>query len=172
VSDALLSSGDVCEIAGVHENNLDRWAAAWLTGRAAGGRGPGRHRRYMLIEVLAVYAGARWRAEGADPYRVAGVVWFVARLALEYMEAEFEQGRTFPVPAVMLAGAELPGGGVLIDPTKPTDSGTSPGVRELMVRLDLRRCWEEVKARAAEVRQRRQARRGHGMRNRATSNRA
>lgn len=147
--DGLLSSGEVCEVTGIHLNNLDRWTSAWLAGRAAAGRGQGHHRRFTMIETLAIYAGARWRAEGADPNRVAGIVYFVARLQLEQLEREFEEGRWFPVPEVMLGEVKLPGGGILIDPTADDSD-----VTELMRRLDLRLCWQEVQERVAELRSR------------------
>jgi len=148
---SLFSAGEVCEVTGLHLNNIDRWSTAWLQGKAAGHRGSGTHRRYTLIECLALYAGARWRAEGADPGRVAGVVYFVSRLHREQLEAAFEEGRTFPVPEVMLGNVSLPGGGMLLEPVNDPDN---PSLRVLMDALDLKRCWEHVLERVAELRSR------------------
>lgn len=146
-----LTSGDVCEIAGVTLSMLDRWAAAWLVGKARGGEGHGFHRTYSPVEALAITAGNRWRMLGADPGRVAGVVRFVGRLSLEQLEAELTAGRTFPVPAVMVGELELPGvGGIMVEP--PLNSpGLDPQARELMRKLDLGCCWSEVKRKIARL---------------------
>jgi hypothetical protein len=102
--------------------------------------------------MLALYVGARWRDEGADPGRVASVVYYVARLHLEQMEAAFEEGRTFPVPSLMVGDVVMPGGGMLIRPV--AEPGSSPGVRELFRKLDLETCWREVLHRIEEIRSR------------------
>src|SRR5437588_55328 len=114
MEDIRLTSGDVCEIADIPPNTLDRWVADGLLDPANSGRGTGRHRVYGLSEALAVAAGIRYRREGAAPDRVAGVVRFLAGLPIDRLEEEFAAGRTFPVPGAMLGEAWLPG--IMIPP--------------------------------------------------------
>lgn len=152
-----LSSGDVAEIAGIPMNTLDRWVAAGLLGPANSGRGHGTHRRYGLVEALAVATGARYRAAGAGADRVAGVVKFLAGLTLERLEADLEAGRTFPVPAAMLGTDTIPG--LMIEP--PSD--LAPGAAALMRRLDLVAILKHVKRKIAEL-SHRPAKKGRGRR--------
>jgi len=139
-----LTFGDVCKVTGIAANTLDRWSASWLGGAAAGGQGTGHHRRYGLAETFAVYAGLRWRAEGADSGRVANLVRFLARVPSEHLEAEFEAGRTLPVLPHLFGELELPAGVTMfVEPLVGPDA--TPGARKLMKRVDLGRLWKEVK---------------------------
>jgi len=148
-----LTSGDVCKVAGLVPNTLDRWAYAWMKGHAAGGEGHGRHRKYTLVETFALYAGARWRDEGAGWERIAGLVPFLARLPQERLEAEFEAGRTVPVLPHLFGALELPtgdtfGGMFVVPPDYPE---LPPAVRDLMQRVDLGRLWEATTRKVAEM---------------------
>lgn len=157
-----LTSGDVCEIAGIPLNTLDRWVTAGLLDPANSGRGHGRHRVYSIGEALAVAAGALYRREGADPGRVAGVVRLLASLGIERVEAEFDAGRTFPVPGALIGHAEIPG--FMNEPPDPRTM--SPGTAALMKRLDLVEVYAAVR-RKVKALDRRPTRRTRG-RKRAT----
>jgi len=137
-------------------NTLDRWVGAGLVDPANAFAGHGRHRRYTLSQCVAVAAGARWRAEGAAPERVAGIIRFLSGLGTEWLEAEIEAGRTFPVPAAMLGASCLPG--VMIEP--PSDPSMGPGVAALVRRLDLAPLCREVKEKVARLSKRPANRRG------------
>jgi len=141
-----LTSGDVCEIAGVPMNTLDRWVAAGHVGPAAAFEGHGRHRTYTLGQCVAVAAGARWRAEGASPERVGGIIRLIATLRIERIEAEIEAGRTLPMPGVLLGNDLIPG--AMIAP--PADA-LSGGAADRLRRLDLAGVCEVVRAKVAEL---------------------
>lgn len=147
MSNRVLTSGDVCEVAGCPINTLDSWTARGLLGLDKATRsGRGNHRSYTPIAALAVAAGVRWQKAGADPERVASVIQFIARQPKEHLEASFVEGKTFPVPAVMLQGFELNGtGGMFIVPER------EGGAARLFEELDLARCWEEVLAKIAKL---------------------
>jgi hypothetical protein len=164
----LLTAGDVCRIAGIHSNSLDRWVTAGLLDPANFGRGTGTHRLYSLAQCFAVAAGIRYRDEGADPGRVAGVVKFLAGQTLERLEAEFATGRTYPVPATLLerAAAEedvaLPDAwipGFLMEP--PNLDKLSPGTAKLLRRIDLVPILAEVKRKVEELSRRPDKRKKH-----------
>ena len=145
------TNGDMVEVAGIPTSTLDRWLTAGLLGPQHTQRsGRGVHRTFTVVELLAVAAGVRWARAEAEPERVASVVRFIARLNLELIEANFAADRTFPVPAVMLQGFELPGtGGIFITPQIDGPAG------KLFRELDLARCWEDVKVRIATLPERR-----------------
>jgi hypothetical protein len=148
----LLTAGDVCRIAGIHPNTLDRWVTAGLLDPANSGRGTGTHRLYSLAQCVAVAAGIRYRDEGAGPDRVFGIVRFLASLSLERLEAEIAAGRSFPVPDTLLGDAPRPDcwlPGVMIEP--PSESEMSPGAAALMRRVALPAIVESVKRKVAEL---------------------
>lgn len=141
-----ISSGDVCEIARISTKTLVRWIEVGMLRSAPAKQGKGQHHNYSRVDVLAVLAGARWRASGASPERVAGVVRFVSGMTLEHLEAEFAAGRTFPVPVEMLGGFELPKpGGILIAPEREGP------VAPIMAKLDLAEMWAEVNHKIAKL---------------------
>jgi hypothetical protein len=149
-----LTSGDVCEIAGIPMTTLDRWVAAGFVGPDDAFAGHGRHRAYTLTQCLAIAAGARWRDEGARPEPVGGVVRLVASLGIKRVEAEIKEGRTLPMPGVMIGSDLIPG--MMIEP--PED--VSDGVAARMKRLDLARVYGAVKEKIAELSRRPANRRG------------
>jgi len=151
-----LSSGDVRELTAVAASTLNVWTISGLVGkRHREPCGQGNSRTYSALEALAVAAGVRWMNAGADPERVAGVVRLVASKPLEHLEAEFGQGRTFPVPQVMLRGIALPlpGHGIFVVPEKRSRAA------RLMHELDLGRLWEELKVKIKNLTPRRRGRR-------------
>jgi hypothetical protein len=150
-----MSSGDVCEIAGISMATLDRWVAAGWVGLQNAFEGHGRHRTYTLGQCLAVAAGALYRAAGAAPERVAGVVKLLSDLGIERLEAEMERGRTFPLPAV-LPGGDWPG--LMIEP--PCDPSMTSGALALMRRLDLAALYEGVQQKIAQLSRRPANKRG------------
>jgi DNA-binding transcriptional MerR regulator len=148
MQDVRLSSGEVCQIAGVSPAMLARWASAWLTGEAKGGRGQGHYRIYSSVEALAIAIGNRWRQEGESPERVAELVYHVARLDAGEMEQSFRDGLTFPDPPRRVGEVVLPGtGSGLIE--RPVD--IPEGIRALMRKLDLQVCWCHVKREIAKL---------------------
>jgi MerR-like DNA binding protein len=152
-----LSSGDVCEIAGIPMNTLDRWVGAGFVGPENAFEGHGRHRTYTLEQCLAVAAAACYRAEGADPNRVAGIIRFVIACGIDWLEKEMAEGRTLPVPGAMLGSILLPG--VMVEPIV-NDPSNAPATLALMRRLDLKAIWEDVKRKVDQLSRRPANKRG------------
>lgn len=140
-----LTTGAVSEISGLPVATLDSWVVSGRVGPACAFEGTGRHREWSLGQTLAVVAGAVYRAEGATPERVAGIVSFLAGLSLEKLEAELEAGRTFPVPGAMMGTNRLPG--MMI----PPPAAPSPGVLALMKRLDLAQLYADVMTKVSQL---------------------
>lgn len=117
-----------------------------------GTSGAGKGHRLSLVQVLAIVAFARYREAGAGPERASGVLRFLAKLSQEKLEANFADGRTFPVPESLLhqaaqeEGVELPSRieGMLVEPPSPP----TPQAAELFRRLDLVALWDELKQKA------------------------
>src|SRR3712207_3836713 len=104
----LFSAGDVCRLTGTNYQSLDHWCQRGLVTPVSGGNRTGDHRRFGMLQLFAVYVGRAYRAEGADDTRIVGVVKYLNGLSLEWLEAEMEAGRTFPVPAGVLGKAHRP----------------------------------------------------------------
>lgn len=141
------SSGEVCRIAGLHQNTLDRWVKLGWVSPVSGGTRRGDHRTYSLVQAVGVTAGARWRSERAQPDRVAGIVRYISGLDITHLEAELASGRTFPIPAAMLGVSWLPG--MMIEP--PATAGMGIHTELLIQRLDLKKIYEEVRREAAKI---------------------
>jgi hypothetical protein len=141
--DTRLTSGDVCELAGITQNMLDRWCREGLLRPANNtGIGHGHHRTFGRLEAVAVAYAARWREAGFGPELVKNAARFVLNLGPEGLEREVAAGRTFLLPPI--SGSHP----YLIGP--PVDPETG---EELMhyCRLDLRRCLTEVTRNIAEL---------------------
>jgi hypothetical protein len=134
---------------GVAAGTLHEWCQSGALGAAlAGPRGSGVNREYTVEQVLAVACAVAWQRAGADPFRVASVLRFLAWQPLEHIEAEIAAGRTFPVPQIMLKDEfimPVPGTGIFIEPQKE-----GPAAR-LFAELDLGVIWARVKAAIARL---------------------
>ena len=49
-----LSSGDVCEVAGVTLNVLDAWCTQGVVQPLAGGNGHGKHREFSVMQTVGI----------------------------------------------------------------------------------------------------------------------
>ena len=136
-----LSTADVCAIAGLPPSTVTRWIDEGVITPAAGGGRRGAERSWTPVQALALTAGAAYRAEGASPGRVAGVVRFLSGVRPEVLERDIAAGRTFPAPGVMLGAAWIPG--LMVKPPVD-DPGLSPAARVLIHKLDLARLRERV----------------------------
>lgn len=131
-----LSSGDVCRIAGVYQVMLDRWVTTGMLTPTTNGRGTGNHRRFSLMQCVAVAYGRQWQAIGSGVPLVATVVEFVANLDEAEMLERFEEGKTvvFPVP-------ESP---IWYDPSNEEEE------TEVLQAINLQACYHRVKQAVAE----------------------
>ncbi len=146
-----LTVKQVCEVSGVKPQALRNMVTYGLIEPAqAGTTGIGNGHRFSKSQALALYAGTRYREEGATDIRAAGVVKFLAGRPWEELEADIAAGRTFPVPGTLLKDngilIELPG--VMI---KPPYDQVSPKVAAAMRRLDLKAVKEEIERRIARL---------------------
>jgi hypothetical protein len=155
----LYSKGDLLELSGLCLGTINNWIVHGLLRPFGGGKG-GCH-RFTLAQLFAVFVGSRYRAEWADDGRIAGVVKYLSGLQMEWLEAEMEAGRTFPVPAGSLGRAARPNAwlpGMLVIPPYD-DPELTPGALALMKRLDLAYLYRELLDRIDEPRP---VRRGRG----------
>jgi DNA-binding transcriptional MerR regulator len=142
-SDIRLTSGDVCELAGITQNMLDRWCRDGLLRPTRNiENGQGHHRTFGPLEAVAAAYAARWREAGFGPELVKNAARFVLNLGPEGLERELAAGRTFLLPPITGSNPYLIG--------QPVDPETG---EELMHyrRLDLRRCLTEVTRNIAEL---------------------
>ena len=71
----LLSSGDVCEIAGIPSATFDEWCRKGIVKPKAGGKGLGNHRRFTLMQTVAIALAVELRkAERGCALSFAGQV--------------------------------------------------------------------------------------------------
>lgn len=155
----LFTLNEVCRVTGQKQQNLRNWIALGYIRPVKYGRtGKGCGHGFSLVQIMAIKAGLAYKAEGANGERWSGVVRFLSGLTQERMEADFERGLTFPVPASLIhAAAEaegLPDGfwipGMLVEP--PLDApGITQAAKDLMIRLDLPTIYNEVKKRTERV---------------------
>lgn len=138
LKDIQLSLGEVAEIAGIPLTTLDRWVSNGLVTPAHSGGGPGNHRRFNLVQAVAVVCGAAHRAVGLQGQWVEAVVRAVADLSLKQLDRALDAGETLVVP---LVGDEPPYG-LLLPPTKKD---------EVTEQLTLDACLRRVLDGAAEL---------------------
>ncbi len=155
----LFTVDEVSQLTAVNPQLLRNWVAGGLLRPTRPGTtGSGRGHRFGFVQVVAVAAGVRHRTEGAGPERATGVMRFLAGLTLEQLEWHLGEGRTFAVPAALVRRAADEEGlpatywvpGLLIEPPGG-DPSVTPAVNALMDRLDIKRIYDEVRARAAEI---------------------
>lgn len=95
---------EVCAITGVTPRTLDYWIAGYqgsggILERKTGDDGFSTGLDYM--QTFAVFVGCYYIQEGASMIRVNGVVRYISRISLDFLEREFKVGRTFPVTQEM-----------------------------------------------------------------------
>jgi hypothetical protein len=113
----LLSSGEVCEIAALPLNTLDRWCSGDsvdLEGpvvvpyQEATGRG--RHRRFTVAQAVGLAFAAQWREWGAGWALLEPMLRSLMKLTERKMLAAFAEGRThiLELPGNKLEKPQLP----------------------------------------------------------------
>src|SRR4051812_23234466 len=111
---------EACLITGMHPQTLRNMISAKLIAPSQPGTtGTGRGHRFSTVQLFALAAGVHYRSQGASADRAAGVACLLAGLPLEYGEAEFDAGRSFPVPALLLGDTPRPDcwkSGMLVEP--------------------------------------------------------
>ncbi len=100
-----MMTGDVARVVGVSEGTVKSWCKQGLIRPVIPADGPGVHRRFSLVDVLAVALARGLRARGV-PLKVAGVALEILR---GFTEADllraFEDGRRY-----ILIGDHAPNG--------------------------------------------------------------
>lgn len=140
-----LNAGDICRLTGVRDRLLDRWATAGVLRPVNNHKGHGRHRIYTFDDLVAVFIGQRYLDAGAPPERAAGVVALLSKLGHVGLEHELAVGRTVPVPRSRSLFDLLPDD-VMIEPERLTGLLSERQIEVLLVQLDTRVLYEEVKA--------------------------
>jgi DNA-binding transcriptional MerR regulator len=109
--DGTLTSGDVCEIAGLPHTTLDTWVREGLLCPGNNSEGRGRHRTYSFMDALAATIGSRHRDIGIPARWVAAIVRKVSRMSPDDLDRALANGTTLVVP---LPGT--PDHGLLVEP--------------------------------------------------------
>lgn len=143
----LLSSGEVCEIAGLPQSTLDRWCS----GESVDLEGPvvtphqeasgkGSQRRFTVAQAVGLAFAAEWREWGAGWPLLEPLLRKLMELSEKDMLRAFAEGRTHLL--------ELPGN--RLEQPVPVEF---PGKE----RCDLQRVYRKVKERITEIEQREKA---------------
>lgn len=133
------SADEVFAVTGCDRLHLDKWIVDRLPlSVGCGVTG------LNLMQMFAVFVGAKWIHEGSEEDRAAAVVEYVGTLSEQAMKLSFEAGRSFPVPRQQLG--PIPRrlalkSGMLVE---PPDSN-------LGRRLDMRPMWDEFLMRLERV---------------------
>lgn len=150
-----LSIDEVAKLTGFPELGLRLWLKADII-RSAGEFTEGSEEVTVFEPqvAFALYVGSCYRREKAPAVRVEGIVKFLAGVPLDKVQLEIAEGRTVPVPAVLVnKAAAATGKTVPIDwrPgmfTRPDYGHPSLSLSTmiLMRRLDLAQLWNEFVA--------------------------
>lgn len=137
----LLTTGEVCEVAKLAPTTLADWMEQGIIKPVVkGGKGRGNVCRFSVMQAFALYAGVRWRDEGAGMERTRALVQFLSVVPLEHWEGEFDAGRTMPVLPYQFGDLELKmGTQMFIEP--PSDAPA-----DLMKRVELGGLWKQLTA--------------------------
>src|SRR4051794_15635342 len=92
----LLSSGDVCEIAGIPAPTLDEWCKKGVLTPVSGGDGHGSHRRFSLMQTVGIVLAVKLRQtkRGCALSFVRDVVEAFKGMPEQELLRAFEVGRT------------------------------------------------------------------------------
>ena len=104
----LIQSGDVREIAELAPSTFDEWCRDGIITPEQGGDGQGDHRRFTVMQTVAVTFGNQLRKrDGVALKFVKDVIEYIASLSCADVEKVFEKGRThvFPAKPFQLMGA-------------------------------------------------------------------
>ena len=139
----------LAEWGGVPVMTVRDWVRAGLIAPVVtGGRGRGNASLFRPSAAVAVALGALYRREGADDFRVRGVVKFLAGTSMEEIERAVDDGLTMPVPASLMGVDWVPG--LFVAPPLD-DPDLTPAARAMMERLDLKPVLEDVKRKLAAI---------------------
>ena len=96
----MLTSGDLCRITGVDQATLQRWISNGYLQPSNNGKGTGVHRRYSLMDAVAVSYAEFLRREGWGSEHVADALRLLSSLSENELCAKFKEGfvMVFPVP--------------------------------------------------------------------------
>jgi len=137
-----LTSGDVCEIAGIQQNTLDYWVNREVIQPVNNAmNGTGRHRTFSTMQAVAVAYGNAWRREGCSLAMIKPIVQFVANMSEAELEKELAAGRTVMMP--LSNKAKLTFG--LVDVAPMLGPEATRDQRLTLSNLDLDRCYAQVK---------------------------
>jgi len=97
------TSGQVCALLDIPQRTLDSWARAGIVQADIPARGPGCHRLFSLVPVLAIAIGRSLRATGASLAIAGDITEFLTSLSHENLSSAFAAGRTH----IMIAGDKV-----------------------------------------------------------------
>lgn len=147
-----MSLEEVAQLTGFPERGLKMWLKADII-RSAGEFKEGEESvtTFEPNTVFALYVGSCYRREKAPPARVEGIVKFLATVSLDKVRQEIADGRTMPVPSMLVNKAALSTGKTVPSDWKPGmfvrpnygDDSLSLGARVMMRRLDLAQLWND-----------------------------
>jgi hypothetical protein len=129
----LIASGDVLRITGLPQTTLNRWSD--LVRPVNNHAGHGNHRKFSVMQTLALAYAKVWADQGCGFPWVREVVKFVANLSQDDLETHLNAGRRLLIPM-----PEHLGGSHLVEPQWYDD----PKQRALSQALDLGHCYATV----------------------------
>src|SRR5262249_6478896 len=139
------------EISGVQAQVIRNIVAAGVVRPTQHGRsGPGGGHRFGLSEVFALTLGKVYKDNGAAADRAMGGVRLVSGTSIERLEAQFDKGEFFPVPAMLMGDDPRPAcwmDGMFIKPP----AMRTPGARSLLAAIDPRPVLKRVKRDANQL---------------------
>lgn len=133
-----LSSRQVCQITGITPRHLLRWVEFDFVKPQHADDPTGMKHLYTLSQCIAIATAWRYRDQGATFDRLVGLLQYLSNLPVERLEAELEDGRTFPVPSTMIGMDWIPGMMVSLPKGMPREA------RQLAKRLDMRPIVKDV----------------------------
>lgn len=97
-----LSSGDVCRILNLPYQSLQSWVRGGIVTPVIGRGGPGNHRQFLTVQVLAIALGRGLRANGLTLEAAGNAMEFVMGLTEAALEETLANGKTH----LVMVGAE------------------------------------------------------------------
>jgi DNA-binding transcriptional MerR regulator len=88
----LLSSADILEVTGLTPKQLQIWCEVGVV-QPQGGNGRGDHRRFTVMQTLALSYARLWSMSGATTPLLRSVVEFITGFTEDELLAEFKAGR-------------------------------------------------------------------------------
>lgn len=132
------TSGEARKITKLPQDTLHRWSA-FMPGEEAAGGGKGRHRRFTLMELFALFSGQVWRKEDAGAKRYMDIIRFLACQPEERWLSALEDGCTWVSLPCLFPRYRLPAeAGLFVKPP------TVQGCEDVLRKCDLGAIWRDM----------------------------